>query len=154
MHYSVVFENTELTNGLFGTRFLVHYEDREEYMNKKTESPILSVLAEGATEYEFKNHLALTPEICRLMAAIEEAHQSNPKVTSAKIFSVYVPIAIRLIELDRQWIGENNLTRPDASKYVSFFQKMIAQRPTAKLIDMLSVLTRYQPNQFGQINIW
>jgi len=154
MHYTVVFENSELTNGLFGTRFLVHYEDKKDYLRKKTESPMLSVLAEDATEYEFKNHLALTPEICRLMAAIEEAHQSNLKVTPARIFSVHIPIAIRLIELDRQWIGENNLTRPDASKYVSFFQKMVAQRHTAKLIDMLSVLTRYQPNQFGQINIW
>ncbi|TRZ47856.1 hypothetical protein D4S03_10965 [bacterium] len=73
MDYNVVFEYTKKIGGYAGNRYWTSYKDKEEF--KKMNSPLdetLSIVAEDVTDDEAMNLTSLTPEICRLTAAVHE----------------------------------------------------------------------------------
>lgn len=152
MSYIVVFEWNESSGGKYGSRVKIDFTNKSEF--NREDYPNQIVIAEDVTDDDARNLVCLAPEICHLMATVEQAHLDNPKVSSRLLFNKISTIVNFVIPADRERIQQRGLIRYDATKYIKHFEKIMAERPTRKIIDMQSIMMRYQPNNFVQIETW
>jgi len=101
LDYNVVFEHK--TDGSTGTRFIIGYENEEEF-KKMNSSPdeYHSIIAKGVTENEAQNLCSLTPEVCYLTAAIQEACTKDGHI-DVKLSSFPLQKAFYAIVDDREY---------------------------------------------------
>ncbi len=152
--YRVVFEKNEHSLGLFGSRMAVPYASKRAFEELSVSSFMpdnkLALLAEGVTEQEAIKLVALTPEICTLMAAIENTKFSNLAEDFYLVKSAMVT-AHRQILKNRDIIKTNCLLLSDASKYINAFKRMTVGAPLSlKVASQLSALKLLRNDQ-GQI---
>lgn len=99
MSYNVVFENTQTAGGYAGIRFWTSYIDKAQFEKMKPRPDrFCSVLAEGVTEDEALNLTSLTPEVCRLTAAVQdmcyaEDGRIDIKLASFRLYNAFFAIA-------------------------------------------------------------
>jgi len=77
MSYNVVYEYNKKAGGYTGIRFFTSFNNKEEYeaskLQKDNDSEICNAIADGLTVKQAQDLTALTPEVCRLTAAVQEA---------------------------------------------------------------------------------
>ncbi|HSV95111.1 MAG TPA: hypothetical protein VLH94_04045 [Spirochaetia bacterium] len=75
LSYNVVFEYTTKAGGYAGVRTFTSYKDKAEFeaYHAKHDPELENVVAQGVSDEVAQNLCALTPEICRLTAAVEKA---------------------------------------------------------------------------------
>ncbi len=66
-----VYEHTAEAGGYQGTRF--YTTSSKQSKESRSTSPIFKLIAEGVSDDEAQKLTSCTPEICRLLAAVEEA---------------------------------------------------------------------------------
>jgi len=77
--YNVVFEYDETMGGAYGNRFWTSYKNLEDFKAVFKDRPGQIIIAKGVTQAEALNLTSLTPEICRLMGAIEQIFEEDPR---------------------------------------------------------------------------
>lgn len=149
MSYNVVFEYDETLGGAYGTRFWTSYSNIKEFelLNKNLTG--MTIIAKDVTDEKALDLTSLTPEICRLMHAVEEVYLENPDASMERM-SHAMSMARYAIEHDRAHIYIHDLERIDASKYITAFKVMIASERTFKTVTM-SVYMLSCLNQFGEV---
>jgi hypothetical protein len=115
--YNVVFEYDETMGGAYGNRFWTSYKNLEDFKAVFKDRPGQIIIAKGVTQAEALNLTSLTPEICRLMGAVELAYQDNPK-PDMELVKYAITNAKYAIAYDRKHIEEKDLKRIDAKKYI------------------------------------
>lgn len=122
--YNVVFEYDKTMGGLYGVRTWTSYKNQKEYKTFAKYHSGEKAIALDVSQEEALNLTSLTPEICRLMGALEQVFSENSDplpervkhtLTNAKYAIVY----------DRKHIAANGLRRIDARKYINAFKKLI-----------------------------
>jgi hypothetical protein len=108
--YNVVFEHTQKTEGFAGIRFYTAYQDEAEFLKHNDPlDDIFKVVARGITEKEAQNLTSLTPEICRLTAAVEEIYSNGGEI-NAETLQFHLSRFSFAIERDRQHRSKNGLS--------------------------------------------
>ncbi len=148
--YNVVFEYDETMGGAYGVRTWTSYTDRAKFEEIFKGRPGEIVVARGVSQEEALNLTSLTPEICRLMCAVEQAYQDNPK-PDMELVKYAITKAKYAIAYDRKHIEEKDLKRIDAKKYIEAFNKLTKnQRFTFKGASMGGIMLACF-NNLGQV---
>lgn len=149
--YNVVFEYDETTGGAYGVRTWTSFATKAEaetFTKKRTSEKIL---ASGVSDEEALDLTSLTPEICRLMCAIEQSFQDE-SIPSKEIVSLHTTNAKFAIAADRQRISERHLVRHNANKYIQAARQLMADKPTIKTASIRGTMIFCQ-NQQGQVRL-
>lgn len=148
--YNVVFEYDETKGGAYGVRTWTSYRDRAEAeaMTKKRTNEII---ARGVSDEEAMDLTSLTPEICRLLCAVEQAYQDEAS-PSTEMLSFHTTNAKYAIAADRQRISERCLIRPNANKYIQAARQLMADKPTLKTA-LLQGTMIFLKNRQGQVSL-
>lgn len=110
LDYNVVFEHTQKTGGYAGNRFWTSYRDEADFQARnKQDNDSFKVIAQGVTEEEALNLTSLTPEICRLTAAIEEFCSEDGSINTDTVRFELPQKAFAIVH-DRQRREENGLS--------------------------------------------
>jgi hypothetical protein len=151
LSYNVVYEYDETRGGAYGVRTWTAYRDEAEYLALSPKyNTGQTPIALGATQDEAINLTSLTPEICRLMCAMEQAFEDNPE--PAKEMVKYALVNARYaIAYDRNHISANDLERIDATKYIEAFRKMIAEAELTIKSAAMSALMIMCLDSYGQV---
>ena len=120
--YNVVFEYDETTGGAFGVRTWTSYRSKAKYKAATKNHTNTTVVAEGVSEEEAVDLTSLTPEVCRLMCAVEQAYTDTPNPDEG-LFLFHRSMAMYAILSDREYIAARGLKRIDASKYIEKYSK-------------------------------
>lgn len=126
--YNVVFEYNETAGAMYGNRTWTSYMNKKQYESRASIMTKETPIAFGVTEEEALDLTSLTPEICRLMGAIEIAYQENP-TADAEYINIHLTNAKFAIKHDRERIARVGLQRIDAQKYTDHFRQMIEADP-------------------------
>lgn len=149
MEYNVVFEYDENMDGFFGVRTWTSFTNKAEF--KKTKHPNQIVVKENVTQEEALNLTSLTPEICRLTAAVEQVF-NNDDHPSREMIEYHVNMAKLAIDHDRKTILENNLSRHDARKYIAHQRKITSDNfNSMKTIAMRMMMIFLSDEYTGEI---
>ena len=71
--YNVVFEYTVKADGYAGNRFIIGYTDEADFLARNTrQNERFRIIAQGVNSNMARDLVSLTPEICRLTAAVQE----------------------------------------------------------------------------------
>lgn len=151
MSYNVVFEHSDPTNLFFGTRTWTDYRSPEYFSKNYKPTNLEKVLEKGVSQDQALNLTSLTPEICRIAAAIEESFQYS---FSIELFEHYYFSAKMAITHDRTHILLNELIREPSGKITDFIQNNIQSTPEMSELKkkLLSVLLAHS-NHYGQVNL-
>ena len=147
--YNVVFEFNESTGGAYGVRTWTSYSNQEEAEALTKDRPHQTVIAQGVTEAEALNLTSLTPEICRLMCAIEGPFEGDPHASQERVKYSLIN-AQYAIAHDRLHIAQHSLTRIDARKYLALFLQLVQNPKTPKTASMSGIMMVCY-NNFGQV---
>lgn len=148
--YNVVFEYDATMGGAYGSRFWTSYESHEEFeklSREKSDGTI--VIASGINQEEAIDIVSLTPEICRVMCAVEQAFQDET-TPSREMVSFHIANAKQAIAYDRQRIGERGLARHMAQDYIDHFTQMCKPPKDIKTATMRGLLV-VNLNPLGQV---
>lgn len=151
MSYNVVFEHSDTTNLYFGIRTWTDYRSPEYFSKNYKPTNIEKILEEGVSQDQALNLTSLTPEICRIAAAIEEAFTHG---FSAGLFDYQYFNAKMAITHDRTHVLLNELVREPSGKIIDFFLSYTdknLQKEDLKTKLLQSLLKHTNP--YGQVNI-
>src|SRR3989339_373735 len=147
--FNVVFEYDETTGGAYGVRTWTSYRDQAEAEAMTKVRTNEKIIAQGVSDEEALDLTSLTPEICRLMCAVEQAFQDEIR-PSKEMISFHMSNAKYAIAADRQRISERHLVRHNGHRYIQAARKLLASRPTFKTASMQGAMIFLQ-NQQGQV---
>ena len=75
MSYNVVFEHSDKESLFFGTRTWTDYRNPDYFTRNYKPSNLETILEKGVSQDQAIKLTSLTPEVCRIAAALEEAFQ-------------------------------------------------------------------------------
>ncbi len=151
MSYNVVFEHTDQNSLFFGTRTWTDYNNKKYFEKNYQPTEVETVIAEGVTQEEAISLTSLTPEVCRIAAAIEEAFEHS---FSAQLFEYQIFSAIAAISHDRSLILKNGLVREPAGRITDFILKYIDRLTEGE--DLKKKLLKSligHTNHYGQVKL-
>jgi len=154
VEYNVVFENDSSWRGGYGIRSWNSYLSQQDFADSQINRAGQKIIALGVTEEEARDLCCLTPEICRLIGAVEEAYTFNSDPNSTQL-ELQLYKARFAIMKDRQRIVELGLgsKKYDAMKYIKFFTKLLDdQGLNVKTATMIALLANVV-NIYGQVNL-
>lgn len=150
--YIVVFEYNETMGGLFGVRFFTPFPNRTAFETASVGLVGQSVIAADVTKEHAEELVHLTPEICRLMGAVETVYREYPNPNTNQVMSE-ISMAKIAIEYDREYLKHHHRTRPDARKYLDAFRKLVLVKEgplTLKTATFAAILIQNR-NRFGEL---
>lgn len=138
--------------GAYGVRTWTSYADQAEFEKIHTSKghPGNVVVAQGVTQDEALDLTSLTPEICRLLCAIEQAYTDNPN-PDEEIIRYHKSMAWYAIHHDRIHIQTHGLKRFDALKYIKPYSHLVAPTITTEKTLRLAVQSLSCYNYLGQV---
>lgn len=149
MSYNAVFEYDKTLGGVYGVRTWTGYTDKAEF--EKLRHPDQIVIAENVSQDEALDLTSLTPEICRLIGAIEQAYIENPKA-SMEMINYSIVMANYAISYDREHIRKSGLARINAEKYIAHFKQMITDDPDSfKTASMKGIMVCLKNEHTGEV---
>ncbi len=151
MSYIVVYEHSDTTNLYFGTRTWTSYNSQSDFEQNYKQTNLEKILEEGVSQDQALNLTSLTPEICRIAAAIEEAFTHG---FSAGLFDYQYFNAKMAIMHDRTHVLLNDLVREPSGKIIDFFldykdKNLQSYVLKAKLLQSLL----HHTNHYGQVDL-
>lgn len=149
--YNVVFECDETMGGAYGVRTWTSYADQdqfEEFMIKGHPGTI--IVAQGVTQDEALDMTSLTPEICRLLCAIERAYTDNPN-PDEELIQYHKSMAWYAIQHDRIHILTFGLERINALKYIKSYANQVVPANTLEKSIHLAIQSLSSYNYLGQV---
>ncbi|HEX9008571.1 MAG TPA: hypothetical protein VF837_04895 [Patescibacteria group bacterium] len=144
--HNVVFEYLAEAGGYAGTRFYCSYRSLAE-SQKAGNDPRLKIIAEGVSDDEAQNLTALTPEICRITAAIHEASYRGDGTVDPAILHHHLQMAVFAIMHDRELIDRLKLNRPENYATV----EVGAEKNEVN--SLLNVALDYAKDPYGEVDI-
>lgn len=150
--YNVVFEYDETTGGAYGVRTWTSYVDQAEFeksIHPKGHQGNV-VVAQGVTQDEALNLTSLTPEICRLLCAIEQAYTNNPN-PDEELLQYHKTSAWYAIQHDRIHIQTHGLKRFNALKYIKPYSHLVVPAATIEKNLRLAIQSLSCYNYLGQV---
>ncbi len=149
--YNVVFEYDETTGGAYGVRTWTSYRDLAEAETMIAKRTNEKIVARGVSEEEALDLTSQTPEICRLMCAVEQAFQDEDP-PSLGMVNFHLTNAKYAIAADRQRISERHLVRHYANQYIQAARQLLADKPTLKTAAMRGTMI-FLMNRQGQVSL-
>jgi hypothetical protein len=149
--YNVVFEYDETTGGAYGVRTWTSYRDQTEAKAMIAKRTNEKIIARGVSDEEAMDLTSLTPEICRLMCAVEQAFQDEDLPSSGMI-NFHITNAKYAIAADRQRISERQLVRHDANQYIQAARHLLTDKSTFKTAAMQGTMI-FLMNLQGQVSL-
>jgi|GEM_PF-2074895 len=126
MPYWICYENLDRTSGHSGVRGRDNLESKtkshrkDSFVKRYRENPSKRIIAEGITANEALASMSLTPEICRLTAAVDDIFgQSNQIDKDIEGIILHLYIAYQCIVDDRELKKEVGIT--PTRKYLDVF---------------------------------
>lgn len=116
--YNVVFEYGLSMPKIYGCRFFVSYESKEVFEARNNKDDGTEVVAEGISEEDAQDLVALTPEVCILLQILEDAFQGINSPDHARTQWAF-DNARAAIYMYREHIALRRLSRQVATKYVA-----------------------------------
>jgi len=113
MSYNVVYEYNRKAGGYAGIRFFTSFKDKSKYdafeLQKTDGSEICNAIMEGLTVKQAQDLTALTPEVCRLTAAVQEACDNDDgRIENVSLLSYQLFNSAMAIIHDREAREESN----------------------------------------------
>lgn len=128
MPYNVVFEYDATLGGLYGTRKFEIFLSKADF--KKTIHRHKFVIAKGISDQEARDLVALTPEICRYMAAIQDYFDNTTNPNSIELYNELKSIREHVIVSDREVIFAREWDRINAKPFIKYFKVLAERNPS------------------------
>lgn len=110
--YNVVFQYNQEAGGYAGTRFCIGYKDQADFESSADNSRMI-VLAQGVSDEKALEIASLTPEVCHITAAIQEASHKADGSVDLKSLNHHLFMAGYAIHHDREFKRETGLRSPE-----------------------------------------
>ncbi len=120
MPYIVVFEYDKTMGGSYGTRFIIEYATKEAFDSRENKNDGTIIVAEGISQDEAQDLVALTPEICVALASLEEAYRGRSSLSTTRTRFAFDNAMIK-IAMQQKRIADRNLTRPNITAMMDHF---------------------------------
>ena len=146
MGYNVVFEYTSKAGGMAGNRTRTSYRSRSHF-EKLSPDDTQKVIAQGVTDDEGLNLVCLTPEVCRITAAIEQASYRNDGSIDLVILDHQLSMAEFAILHDRQHLDIFDLDP------ILDFEKLVIGPEINLKNQLLHLVVRNCPDPFGRVRL-
>lgn len=153
MDYHIVIQNGIRSDCLFGIRYHVTYISKDSFLGTpKLDESIALCLAEGITNQEAEDLVALTPEICLYMETIEEHFSQNQFPNTFLLQKALENTRATVVERNRTSLLSSKLKRINAKPFVEHFEKIARENSQSiKSFATMWVLSTIVNQHTGQV---
>ena len=144
--HNVVFEYLPSAGGFAGVRTWTCFGSKAEFHPKKLD-PREKVLAEGVSEDEAIRMTSLTPEICRITAAIEQSDIAEDGTIDGFLLDQHLTTSSYAITHDRQCVRDGQLTR------ITDYEKVVVGEEETEKNRLIRIALKYSSQPYGQVNL-